>query len=74
MTNELYRGDLSDVAKVYTANGYLKVVQDKRKSGSLKSLYVKKQVTKDGIQARTGTCPKDDSYVVATTDINVDMD
>ena len=74
MTNELYRGDLSDVAKVYTTNGYLKVVQDKRKSGSLKSLYVKKQVTKDGIQARTGTCPKDYSYVVATTDINVDMD
>lgn len=74
MTNELYRGDLSDVAKVYTTNGYLKVVQDKRKSGSLKSLYVKKQVTKDGIQARTGTCPNDYSYVVATTDINVDMD
>lgn len=74
MTNELYRGYLSDVAKVYTTNGYLKAVQDKRESESPKSLYVKKQVTKDGIQARTGTFPKEYSYVVATTDIRVDMD
>ena len=47
MTNELYRGDLSNVAKVYTANGYSKVAQDKTELESLQSLYVKKQVTKD---------------------------
>lgn len=73
MTNELYRGDLSNVAKVYTANGYSKVAQDKTELESLQSLYVKKQVTKDNILARTVTQSSDYAYVVVKKDDRIDM-
>lgn len=73
MTHEVYRGVLSDIAKIYTAVGFLKAVQVKNLD-SQKKLYVNKKVVRDGIQARTRTQEKDYSYVVVAADDRLDME
>lgn len=73
MTHEVYRGVLSDIAKIYTAEGFLKASQVKNLD-SQKSLYVNKKVVRDGIQARTSTQEKDYSYVVVAADDRLDME
>ena len=73
MTHEVYRGELADIAKIYTIGGYKKVIQAK-KHESLKCLYVNKKVIRDGIQARVRTEQADYSYVVVTKDGRLIMD
>ena len=73
MTHEVYRGELADIAKIYTIGGYKKVIQTK-KHESLKCLYVNKKVIRDGIQARVRTEQADYSYVVVTEDDKLIMD
>lgn len=73
MTHEVYRGILSDIAKIYTIVGFLKASQVK-KLDLKKSLYVNKKVVRVGIQARTRTQEKDYSYVVVAADDRLDMD
>lgn len=73
MTHEVYRGVLSDIAKIYTAVGFLKASQVKNLD-SQKELYVNKKVVRDGIQARTRTQEKDYSYVVVAADDRLDME
>ncbi len=58
MTHEVYRGELADIAKIYTIGGLEKVIQAK-KLESLKCLYVNKRVIRDGIQARVRTKKED---------------
>lgn len=74
MTHEVYRGVLSDIAKIYTAAGFSKVNQVNKKIDSQKILYVNKKVVRDGIQARTGMQQEDYSYVVVAVDDRADMD
>jgi hypothetical protein len=73
MTHEVYRGELADIAKIYTIGEYKKVIQAK-KHESLKCLYVNKKVIRDGIQARVRTEQADYSYVVVTKDGRLIMD
>ena len=73
MTHEVYRGELADIAKIYTIGGYKKVIQAK-KHESFKCLYVNKKVIRDGIQARVRTEQADYSYVVVTKDGRLIMD
>lgn len=73
MTHEVYRGELSDIAKIYTIGGYEKVIQVK-KPESQKCLYVNKRVIRDGIQARVKTELDDYSYVVVAEDDRLILD
>ena len=73
MTHEEYRGELADIAKIYTKGGFDKVIQAKKQE-SLKCLYVNKKVIRDGIQARVRTKQADYSYVVVTEDERLIMD
>ena len=73
MTHEVYRGELADIAKIYTIGGFEKVIQAK-KLESLKCLYVNKRVIRDGIQARVRTKKEDYSYVVVTEDDRLVID
>ena len=54
MTHEVFRGDLSEIAKIYTTLSFSKLSQADKKLDSQEKLYVNKRVVKDGIQARTG--------------------
>lgn len=74
MTHEEYRGDLSDIAKIYTTVGFSKVAQDHLHPELYKILYVNKRVVRDGIQARTKLQKDDFSYVVVAEDDRLDMD
>ena len=73
MTNELYRGDLSDIAKIYTTIGFSKMSRVQKDSDSRKILCINKSVVKDGIQARVGIQPEDYSYVVVANDSRIDV-
>lgn len=73
MTHEVYRGVLSDIAKIYTTVGFLKASRVKKDLDSPKILYVNKKVVRDGIQART-TLQEDFSYVVVVVDDRADME
>lgn len=74
MTHEVYRGNLSDIAKIYTAEGFSKVNQDNKKEDSQMNLYVRKKVTRDAIQARIGTQQDIDSYVVVSNDDRLEVE
>ncbi len=74
MTHEMYRGDLSDIAKIYTTAGFSKVTQDNKQHELSKTLYVNKRVVRDGIQARIGLQQSDFSYVVVSDDDRLDME
>lgn len=74
MTNELFRGILSDIAKIYTTISYSKLSQANKKLDSQEKLYVNKRVVKDGIQARKGIQPEDYSYVVISVDDRLDLE
>lgn len=73
MTHEVYRGELTDIAKIYTMGGYEKVIQAK-KPESQECLYVNKRVISDGIQARVKTALDDYSYVVVVEDDRLFLD
>ena len=73
MTHEVYRGDLTDITRIYTKEGFTKVIQTQKKE-SLNMLYVNKRVIKDGIQARVTPNHEDYSYVVAASDKELDME
>ena len=74
MTQEVYRGNLSDIAKIYTTVGFLKVSRKNKVIDSQRTLYVNKRVVRDGIQARIGLQQSDFSYVVVSDDDRVDME
>ena len=74
MTHEMYRGVLSDIAKIFTIAGFLKASRVKKDLDSQKILYVNKKVVRDGIQARTGTLQEDFSYVITAVDDRADME
>lgn len=68
MIHEVFRGNLSDVAKIYTTVGFSKASQTNKGFDSQKNLYVNKRVVRDGIQARTGNHHEDYSYIVVSAD------
>ena len=68
MTHEVFRGDLSEIARIYTTLSFSKLSQANKKLDSQEKLYVNKRVVKDGIQARTGIQPENYSYVVVSED------
>lgn len=74
MTQEVYRGNLSDIAKIYTTVGFLKVSRNNKVIDSQRTLYVNKRVVRDGIQARIGLQQSDFSYVVVSDDDRLDME
>ena len=74
MTQEVYRGNLSDIAKIYTTVGFLKVSRKNKVIDSQRTLYVNKRVVRDGIQARIGLQQSDFSYVVVSDDDRLDME
>ena len=73
MTHEVFRGDLSEIAKIYTTLSFSKVSQANKKLDAQEKLYVNKRVVKDGIQARTGLHPEDYSYVVVYEDDRLNL-
>lgn len=74
MTHEVFRGDLSEIAKIYTTLSFSKVSQANKKLDAQEKLYVYKRVVKDGIQARTGLQPEDYSYVVVYEDDRLNLE
>lgn len=74
MTQEVYRGNLSDIAKIYTTVGFIKVSRNNKVIDSQRTLYVNKRVVRDGIQARIGLQQSDFSYVVVSDDDRLDME
>ena len=74
MTHEVYRGNLSDVAKIYTTVGFSKASQTNNGFDLQKNLYVNKRVVREGIQARTGNHYEDYSYIVVSADDRLDTD
>lgn len=74
MTHEVYRGDLADVAKIFTTIGFSKVNQGDKYIESQKVLYVNKKVVRDRVQARTGMQKEDFSYIVVSVDERIDME
>lgn len=74
MTNEVFRGNLSDIAKIYTTAGFSKASQANKELDSQKILYINKRVVRDGIQARTGNQHEDYSYIVVSADDRLDTE
>lgn len=74
MTHEVFRGDLAEIAKIYTTLSFSKVSQANKKLDAQEKLYVNKRVVKDGIQARTGLQPEDYSYVVVYEDDRLNLE
>lgn len=74
MTHEVFRGILSDIAKIYTKVGFIKADREKNNLDLKENLYVNKKVVRDGIQARTRTQQEDYSYVVVSADDRLDIE
>lgn len=74
MTHEVFRGNLSDVAKIYTTVGFSKASQTNNGFDLQKNLYVNKRVVREGIQARTGNHHEDYSYIVVSAYDRLDTD
>lgn len=74
MTHEVYRGDLTGVAKIYTIAGFVKMSQANKKLDLPEILYVNKKVVRDGTQARVGTQLEDYTYVVEAIDDRLDLE
>lgn len=74
MTHEVFRGILSDIAKIYTKVGFIKAGREKNNLDLKENLYVNKRVVRDGIQARTRTLQEDYSYVVVAADDRLDIE
>lgn len=74
MTHEVYRGELSNVAKIYTIAGYLKVCQTDKKLGTQEVLYVNKKVVRTGVQARSDTQQENYTYVIESVDNRANLE
>ncbi len=74
MAQEVYRGDLSDIAKIYTTLGLSKVSRTNKDFDSRMNLYINKKVVREEIQARIGIQLDDYSYVVVVNDRRLEVD